>query len=155
MAMLGRAVRRAAGGITMDGQPLTIAVINHNGRPVLGPTLEALGRVMHRPLELLLVDDGSSDGSAAWAQRQCPALRVLCVSPPAGRPSVPRNLALRAARSRYVLLLDHDVRLHPAAPGRLLAAILARPGIAAVTPRLVFADDPQRLYADGTDLHYL
>ncbi|MEX0654314.1 MAG: glycosyltransferase family 2 protein [Phycisphaeraceae bacterium] len=139
----------------MEGEALTIAVINHNGRDVLEPTLDALQKIDYQPLELLLVDDGSTDGSDRWAAAHYPALRVVRIEPNAGKPSVVRNRALREARSRYVLLLDNDVALEPGAPAALMRAMHARPGVAAAGPRLVYADDPDRLYGDGTNLHYL
>lgn len=139
----------------MADEPLTIAVINYNGRGVLEPTLEALQAITYRPVELLLVDDGSTDGSDAWARQMYPALRVIRLEPNVGRPSAARNCALREARSQYVLLLDHDVCLQPDAATRLMEAVRLRPGVVATAPRLVYADDPTRLYGDGTNLHYL
>ncbi|MFA9477352.1 glycosyltransferase family 2 protein [Phycisphaerales bacterium AB-hyl4] len=139
----------------MEGEALTIAVINHNGSDVLKRTLDALQKVTYRPLELLLVDDASTDGSDLWARQAYPSLRVVRMASNAGRPSIVRNRALREARSRYVLLLDHDVCLRPDAPTNLMKAMRLRPGVAATAPRLVYANDPNRLYGDGTNLHYL
>jgi glycosyltransferase involved in cell wall biosynthesis len=83
-------------------------------------------------LELLLVDDGSHDGSAAiarlWAERE--PSRVRCLAHP-GRAnrgmSASRNLGLRAARGRYLALCDADDVWLPDKVARQVALLDAEP----------------------------
>jgi glycosyltransferase involved in cell wall biosynthesis len=105
---------------------LSVVIPTHNKLPLLRQTLAALGRQdagAGRSWEVVVVDDGSSDGTGAWlaagAAALVPALHV--VTPPAnvGRARA-RNLGARAARGRWLLFLDDDI----VAPPGLLAAHL-------------------------------
>ncbi|HEY7719289.1 MAG TPA: glycosyltransferase family 2 protein [Pedococcus sp.] len=75
-------------------------------------------------LELLLVDDGSTDGTGprleALARRE-PWVTYVGM-PNSGWPSRPRNTGVARARGEHVLFLDHDDALFPEALERMLAA---------------------------------
>lgn len=76
----------------------------------------------HRDLELLLVDDGSRDGTATVALEAAAGdarLRVIRRDEPGG-PYVARNAALRSARGRLVAFNDADDWSHP---HRIAAAV--------------------------------
>ncbi len=93
---------------------LSVIIPAHNAESVLG---EALGSVCAQktsfPFEVLVSDDGSSDGTAALAGNW-PDKRVRVIkSAENGGVSAARNRALDAARGRYVAFLDSDDLLIP------------------------------------------
>lgn len=66
-------------------------------------------------LEVLLLDDGSPDGTAARIEQIAAGranYRAFALEA-SGWPSRPRNIGVREARGRYVLFLDHDDELYP------------------------------------------
>lgn len=66
-------------------------------------------------LEVLLLDDGSPDDTAARIEQVAAGranYRAFALEP-SGWPSRPRNIGVREARGRYVLFLDHDDELYP------------------------------------------
>jgi glycosyltransferase involved in cell wall biosynthesis len=136
---------------------LSVVTPTRDKRPLLERTLAAL-RAQRLPpdvpWEIVVVDDGSTDGTGAWLAGQAggdgPPLRV--VTPPAnvGRARA-RNLGAAAARGQWLLFLDDDI----VAPPGLLAAhldLLRRHpgdgviGFAVTAPELV--DAPHLRYLD-------
>jgi glucosyl-dolichyl phosphate glucuronosyltransferase len=96
----------------MDDIQLTVAVPTRDRRETVLGAVEQLAKQLSEGDELLVVDNGSGDGTcqamAAWLARHCPGGRVL--SEPDGGVSVARNAALRAARSPVVCFVDDDIR---------------------------------------------
>jgi GT2 family glycosyltransferase len=96
--------------------------------------------------ELVVVDNGSSDGTRAWLAEQEQLTVVNSerdpARPRAANTSVARNAGLAVAHGAYVWFLDDDDRLRPGALAMLAAALDEHPGaVAAVGARSRFGDD--------------
>ncbi len=96
------------------GKPVvSVVMIFLNGERFIREAVESVFAQTFQQWELLLVDDGSTDGSSEIAKRyaeECPG-RVACHDHPHHRNlgmSASRNLGLMAARGRYVAFLDCD-----------------------------------------------
>lgn len=100
-------------------QPDTVSVIVpvRNGRETLADCLRALQRQTHPPDEIIVIDDGSSDGSAAIA---CRFGVTVLVQPPAG-PAAARNRGAAAARGDILLFTDADCAPHSTWVAAMLA----------------------------------
>lgn len=91
--------------------PLVTAIVPvFNGEVRLRSALESIFAQPHRPLQVIVVDDGSSDGSAAIA-RSFPEVEYIW-QPNSGVASA-RNTALRRARGEFIAFLDQDDRWTP------------------------------------------
>jgi len=145
-------VIEAREGRTLGG--ISVSVCNYNGAAHLQPCLDAL-RAQTRPFdELLVVDNASSDGSAALVRERYPEARLIELAENRG-PCPARNAGLREARHGWVLLVDNDAVLAPDVLEKLERAALAHPRAALVQPRSVFASEPSRVHYDGGGLHYV
>jgi GT2 family glycosyltransferase len=101
--------------------------------------LGALERHVRLEHEVVLVDDGSGDGTGEQVRRAFPSARVL--SKPRNEGLVAgRNDALALVRGRRVLMLDADTAVTPGAVERLSEALDARPAAGVVGPRLLYPD---------------
>lgn len=94
----------------MTAVPLVSVIVpTFNRADCLGQTIDSVFAQTHARFEILLVDDGSSDGTRALIERRWahePRLRYLYQ---ANRGvSAARNLGLRSARGEYLALLDSD-----------------------------------------------
>ncbi|RLQ06226.1 glycosyltransferase [Micromonospora sp. BL1] len=111
----------------MNGPDVTVVVAVYNTMPYLTACLDSLvGQTIGLDrLEVVAVDDGSTDGSGAeldrYAERYPNTVRVLHQAN-SGGPAAPSNLALDHARGRYVFFIGSDDHLGPEALERLVGA---------------------------------
>lgn len=131
-----------------------VAVLNYNGAQVLPACLDSVRKLDQAPAEVLVVDDGSSDGSPDWVREHHPDVRVVSMGENTKRLNRVRNCALAESRHPLVLLVDNDVELAPDCLEELLAALNRLPDAAVCMPRALYAHDPSRIYQDGQVLHY-
>jgi GT2 family glycosyltransferase len=126
---------------------VSAAVLNFNGRDLLGVILPSLAAQEYRDFETIVVDDCSSDDSVEYLRREWPAVRVV----PAGETNVgvsaALNAAVRAAAGELVALLNNDIELHPRWLGELVAALDRHPEAATAAGKLL--DYQRRERIDG------
>ncbi len=128
---------------------VTVIVVNYNGRHFLADCLTALDRQTlprHR-FEVLIVDNASTDGSAAFIRETFPHIRIVEAGTNLGFTGG-NNLGIRLARGRHVVLLNNDTRVAPDWLERLLMAAQGE-RIGGVVSRLLFLDDPKRVNSTG------
>jgi len=124
----------------MSDLHLSVVVLSWNTREILRACLAALERdVPCEPREIIVVDNGSADGSAQMVARDFPAVRLLCNAENRLYAEANNQGAL-AARGRYVCLLNSDTEVRPGALDRLAGFLEIHPEYAAIAPRLVNPD---------------
>ncbi|GEJ56381.1 glycosyltransferase [Anaeromyxobacter diazotrophicus] len=126
-----------------------IVVVNWNGEALLPRCLGALAR-LSRPAHTVVVDNGSTDGSAAAVAR-FPSVEWLPLGQNTGFAAA-NNAALRralAAGARFVATVNPDVELAPDWLDQLVAAAEAHPEAGLLGGTLLFADDPSRVNSTG------
>src|SRR5712664_390476 len=96
-----------------------------NGERYLREALDSILAQTHRPVEIIVADDGSSDGTAAVVASYGDHVHYLH-QPNAG-PAAARNLGLSAARGEFVAFLDADDLWHPEKLVHQRARFQARP----------------------------
>ncbi len=135
---------------------VAVEIVSHDSAADLPSCLDSVGRLEHRPLELILVDNNSRDGSAELARRLVPPelpCRVEVLSENLGY-AAGMNRALAGNDAPWVLALNPDAA--PAADflDRLFARLDAAPGprVGAITGRLMRPGEPPRLDACGMRL---
>ena len=124
----------------MSDVHLSVVVLSWNTRELLGACLASLARdVPCEPREIIVVDNGSADGSAEMVARDHPEVRLI-------RNAENRlyaeanNQGARAARGRYLCLLNSDTEVRPGALDRLTRFLEDHPDHAAAAPMLVNPD---------------
>ncbi len=103
----------APNGATTGAGPATVSVVipAHDAAGSLGRALSSVLAQTKPPEEIIVVDDGSKDATAAVAGSFGPRVRVL--SRTCGGPSAARNAGIDAATGRFVAFLDADDEWHP------------------------------------------
>jgi glycosyltransferase involved in cell wall biosynthesis len=83
----------------------------YNAERYLGEAIESVFAQTHRPLELIVVDDGSTDGTAEVARSY--GDRIAFLQQENAGNGAARNAAVRAARGNLLAFLDADDRFTP------------------------------------------
>jgi glycosyltransferase involved in cell wall biosynthesis len=98
-----------------------VVIAFHNAGNFLEQSLQSISSSNHPPHELILVDDGSTDGSAEIAEAVGAAvIRTLAK----GGPARARNAGARAATGELLLFIDSDVCVHPETIGLIQESLL-------------------------------
>ena len=125
-----------------------VIVLNWNGRSWLGGCLEALRQQDGGPFEIVLVDNGSTDGSADFVRERFPECRVVALGANIGF-AAGNNAGARGATVPYLAFLNNDTRVDPGWLAALVAAAEGDPSVGLVTSRVVFMDRPDVIDSAG------
>jgi N-acetylglucosaminyl-diphospho-decaprenol L-rhamnosyltransferase len=111
--------------------PVAVVVVSFHSRDTLGPCLDSL--VRPSPLEIVVVDNASADGSAEIARRRDPAPRVLANTSNVGFARA-CNQGARVTTAPHVLFLNPDAWLAPGALETMVARLESSPTIGVTGP---------------------
>ena len=131
---------------------ISVIITNWNGKRFLD---ECLGRLAEQTLPsdgVLLVDNGSTDGSVAYVRERFPEVKVIALSENRGFAGG-NNVGIRAVQSKYVALLNNDARPEPQWLEVLVHALEAHPEVGFCASKMLRADDPRVIDTAG-DLFY-
>jgi glycosyltransferase involved in cell wall biosynthesis len=122
-----------------SGPCVSVAIPTRDRLPLLREAVASVLAQTFTKWELIVVDDGSTDETWAWLNSlKDKRVRLLRNDTPMER-SIARNHALDIARAPYILFLDDDDRLTPAALDHLTAGAVEAPeAVAIIGSRLLF-----------------
>ncbi|MEZ5333538.1 MAG: glycosyltransferase [Thermoanaerobaculia bacterium] len=142
----------------MSESPPRVAavVLNYNGREVTLQTLASLFRLDYPALELVVVDNGSSDGSREAIAAAHPGLAQLRVEENRGIANgLDRGVVWALERGAdYVLVLNNDIEVDPAMVDEMVRAAEADPTIGIVGPKAYYFWDRRRIWSAGGRLMF-
>ena len=118
---------------------VSVVIVAWRAREDVLRCLAALEQSAGLPYEVVVVDDGSADGTPDAVRAAFPSAVVLAKERNEGLPAG-RNAALSLARGRFVLMLDADTELRPGALQTLARVLDERPEVGLVGPKLVYPD---------------
>ncbi len=100
------AVSRGSDLVAKDRVEFSVVIPSYNRRELLGRALDSILGQSYAPREIIVVDDGSSDGTGRILRERYPDVRYYyqCHS----GVSAARNRGIRAASSQWIALLDSD-----------------------------------------------
>ncbi|QGP80133.1 glycosyltransferase [Sphingobium sp. CAP-1] len=126
---------------------ISVVIPAYNAERWIARTLESVQAQTHSNLEILVVDDGSRDNSAAIVEQfaACDP-RIRLIRQPNGGVARARNTGWRQAKSDYIAFVDADDLWTPDKTERQLALLLASaPEVALIYSRYVMIDADDRV----------
>lgn len=133
---------------------VSLCMINYNGEAYLRGSLPAALEQAARFEEILLVDNGSTDGSLELVERAFPSVRIVRLGENRGAGAA-RNAGIRQAKTDLILFLDNDVILLEGCVELLVAALREHPHAIVAAPSVIYARTPDIVQFNGADNHLL
>ncbi len=133
---------------------VTVVIPNWNGLKFLPECMDSLDAQTYEAFEILVVDNGSGDGSAEWLkarEEKNPRLRCIYLSENTGF-SGAVNLGIKESTTPYVILLNNDVRCDEYYVAEMVRAISRSPKIFSVSSRMIQMYNPE-LLDDAGDMY--
>ena len=122
---------------------ITVAVVNWNRRDYLRACLASLAGQRGAEFEVIVVDNGSRDGSVEMARSEFGA-RVIANAANLGF-CAGNNQAFAAARGQFIALLNNDAEAAPDFLANLRRAFDAAPDIGMAAAKVLVWEDPRRI----------
>ncbi len=118
----------------------SIIIVNWNVREYLKLCLDSIHRRTNAyTIEVIVVDNGSTDGSLEMLRDEYPWVQVKAQGMNRGFARA-NNIGLAQAQGRYVFILNPDTELHEGVLESLISFMDDHPGVAVAAPQIVNAD---------------
>lgn len=134
---------------------VSIVIVNWNGKHLLSECLDSVFDQAFKDFEVIVVDNGSRDGSAEYVRSFYPSAKLVELKANTGF-AAGNNAGIRIASGKYIALLNNDTRTDPVWLAQLLKAAEANPAAGMWASKILSYDKPQiidnvglLLYRDG------
>ena len=125
----------------MSSPSVSVIVVNWNRRDLLRACLLSLQQQTFQDFELIVVDNGSTDGSLDLL-REAPLDRMKTIANPENRGfCAANNQGIEAADGQFIGLLNNDAEAEPRWLQHLLAAIESAPGVGMAASKILTWED--------------
>lgn len=125
-------------------EEVSVIIPNYNGIAYLDGVLSTLERQTMKNYEVILVDNGSTDGSSAFVMANYPWVHLVELSDNFGFCGAV-NAGIRASRAPYVLLLNNDTEVEPDFLEEMTAALRRHKKAFSCAARMVQFHDRDKL----------
>lgn len=132
----------------MAGRLISVIVVNWNRCELLRQALGSLARQQQAHYEVIVVDNGSTDGSLAMIEREFPEAKLIRNGVNRGFCAA-NNQGIAAAAGEYIALLNNDAEAEPHWLAALLAVFTDRPEVGMAASKILMASDPRRIDKAG------
>lgn len=130
---------------------VSVVILNWNGKKHLIACITSLQATTYKPLEIIVVDNNSSDGSVEQVRKQFNKVTVVANTTNIGY-SAGNNAGIKKSRGEYVLVLNNDTEVDPSFLEPLVHALEKDPKIGCIQPKLLYASNHSLLNAVGSYL---
>ncbi|MEK9628644.1 MAG: glycosyltransferase [Nitrospinota bacterium] len=139
--------------MTRSENPLVSVIVpNWNGMRFVGMCLDSLAELNFENFEVIIVDNGSEDGSREMIEEKYPWVRLLKLPYNKGF-AIACNEGIKAAKAEYVVLLNNDIEVTPDWLAELYEGMERHPECGMGTTKMMFLDNRDVFYNTGDLFH--
>lgn len=132
---------------------VSVVIVAYNARQHLARCLDSLSRQTYPRMEILVVDNASSDGGTVGLTTRFPQVSLIQAGANLGY-AAGNNLGFAHAKGDYIAVLNPDTETAPGWLAALVAALEADPSAGLATSKILLFDRRDRINTCGNDLHY-
>lgn len=126
----------------------SVIILNWNGRRFLESCLSSVLRQTYRDYEVVLLDNGSNDGSVEFVRERFPEVRVIRSDRNLGF-AEGNNRAIKATAGGYIATLNNDTEVEPGWLQALVEAIESTDRVGMCASKVLYADRPDLIDSAG------
>jgi GT2 family glycosyltransferase len=123
---------------------VSVIIANWNGRELLRACLDSLTRQTLSDIEVLVVDNGSTDSSQDMVKAEFPGAILIALERNTGFCHA-NNVGIKAAQGEYIALLNNDTLVAPNWLEKLVDTLSARPAYSFASSCMLMMSDPGRI----------
>lgn len=130
-------------------------VINYNGGELVLEVIESVLNQQGVSTHVIVVDDGSTDGSPEEIARRFPSVEIYGEEKNTRQVNRLRNKGVERAETEKAFLTDNDVVLAPSCIAELVRVMEEKESVGACIPRLKYLNKRSRIYQQGGSIHFV
>lgn len=129
----------------MKKNPLvSLVILNWNGKKWLKNCLPTVRKISYKPLEVIVVNNGSTDDSYEFIKKNFPEVKIVELKKNVGY-AKGNNIGVSKATGKYVVLMNNDTKVTPHFLDPLVSALESDVTIGAVQPQMRSLIHPELL----------
>ena len=136
----------------MERPKVIVLILSYNGKDLLDEAIESYLNNDYENFEVVVIDNGSSDGTKSYVNEKWPEVIVLRTERNLGYSggfNLGMNYAFNQQHSDYVLITNNDVRADKRVIAELIKVALTNQMIGFVTGKVYYYDQPKILQTTG------
>lgn len=117
---------------------VSVIIVNWNGKANLQECLNSLFRITYSPFEIIVVDNGSTDGSVALVRKKFPSVKLIAETNRNHGFAEGNNLGYKKSKGDYILFLNNDCIVTKNFLDKLVSYLKKNPTVGIVQPTILF-----------------
>lgn len=130
---------------------VSIIIVNWNGKTHLEDCLDSISKIDYKKREIIVVDNGSEDGSIEFIKENSPKVIVIKNKNNLGF-SKANNQGIKVAKGEYILFLNNDTKVHKNFLSILIKELSFDEVMGACQPKILHWEKPGKLDSIGSFL---
>ena len=132
-------------------EPLvSLSILNYNGKKYLKKCLDSALAQTYPHVEIVVTDNGSTDGSVEYIQQHYPTVKII--QSPVNIPLVGYNIGIKNSRGDYVAVLNNDIELDKNWAKEMVAFFTSHDQAGMCTGKILYMEEPDTLNIGGVNI---